>query len=104
MSIEQDVTDALEKLAAEGSPEGVALRLEAERCAGARSEPSTCPVAQFVRKTTSVEVAVGMERWTTALGQPPIAGGPKRLPPVVTLFIRRFDLGCYPALDARRAW
>lgn len=101
MTIEQDVTDALDKLAAEGSPDGVALRLEAEQCAGHRSNVATCPVARYVRKATSVEVAVGMERWTTALGEPPASGV---VPAVVSVFVHRFDLGCYPALDARRTW
>lgn len=94
MSVTEAVQDALDKLAAEGSPAQVAARLDMDCCVGVRSSFTTCPVAEWLLVTTGHRVYVGPLWW---FDDGTRFGGP--LPDVVARFVAGFDAEHYPLLD-----
>lgn len=89
------ITEALDKLAAEGSPAQVAVRLEIDGCYGERHSFEHCPVAEWLYIITGRHVSVGMDSWAdTRNGSH--AGW---LPEPVAGFVNAFDAQRYPMLD-----
>lgn len=88
------VSEALEKLAAEGSADAIALRLQAEGVTGVVGLTTRCAVANWLFRETGMVVGVSACLWKT-LGAP--AASP---PALVADFILAFDQGDYPALIA----
>lgn len=96
MTAHEDITDALDKLAAHGTPRQIADYLFDEGHVGFRRVANACPVARYVRSVTGHCVDVGSSAWcgtlATSLDSP--------VPPDIGAFIVGFDHGAYPELDA----
>lgn len=91
------VVDALDKLAALGSPEQVASYLKQQHCLGHHSSKS-CPVQRYVTKSTGV-VGTSVDTHTTVVGFYTARSATMSNPMVVSEFIRMFDGGHFPELE-----
>jgi hypothetical protein len=94
----EEVQDKLDKLVALGTPEAIAMELEAQGIKADRVSASTCAIAQYLGNLPNVEIMqdISVTRGFIAVG---FLGTTKLpTPPVVREFISRFDQGEYPAL------
>lgn len=104
MITERDVRDKLAKLETLGTPDAIALEMEALGITARRKCASTCVVAQYLGNSPDAgwsygdrDVAVGRVDLSLWQGDKPVIS--INLPEVVREFIHRFDDGAYPALD-----
>lgn len=88
------VTEALEKLAAEGDPDRIATYLTEHGHKGGH-HTSTCPVASYLRASTGWRVNIAPTIYVVP-GAHAVAAN---LPDVIGQFVRRFDESRYPALE-----
>jgi hypothetical protein len=93
----QDVTDALGKLAALGSPNQIADHLAERGIGGMQYRTRQCPVARYVDATAGLQVNVINTVWSFP-EVTHMASGYHPVPDVVTAFVRGFDNGDYPHL------
>jgi hypothetical protein len=88
--------NALNRLAV--SWRSVAATLLHHGCTGVREEGAACPVAQYVRTCTDVDVVVDALTWRLD-PVPPTGRTHGRLPLSVAEFVAAFDRGEHPELD-----
>lgn len=77
---------------------GVAAALLADGCTGVREEGAACPVAEYVRTRTDVDVVIDALTWRLD-PVPPTGRTHGRLPLPVAWFVAAFDRGEHPELD-----
>lgn len=97
MTSYDDISVALNKLAAEGSAEQIAVALLAQNCRGIPGLVDRCPVANYVRTTVQLAVEIESGCWSYDDGS---AVWCDYLPPNVMGFVRDFDSGEYPQLNS----
>lgn len=96
------IAEALDKLATEGSADGIALRLQADGCTGHRKVGISCPVSRWIAAQTGHIASVG--GWYAWPNTPAFEAGIENedtrvtQPPAVRDFVQRFDQGHYPDL------
>jgi len=93
----RDVTDALGKLAALGSPNQIADHLAERGIGGMQYRTRQCPVARYVDVATGWRVNVINTVWSFP-EVTHMASGYRPVPAVVTAFVCGFDNGDYPHL------
>jgi len=92
------VKEALAKLDAVGEPDDIAQYLRSRGIHGHKTDPSSCPIAVYVKQETGVSVRVfpvtGI-RWD---------GGSTDTPWNVRRFVCKFDRNHYPFLKTPAWW
>jgi|SRR5690606_23403724 len=99
----RDVKDKLAKLEALGSPDAIAMELEARGIKAERMSATRCAIARYLGNSSS-----GSRPELAVCHDYVIVGHNQRMPSdriatpkSVRLFISNFDAGEYPALDVR---
>lgn len=103
MTDAQLLSGALDKLAALGSPDQIALFLAEQGIKGVQDEVSLCPVAKFVQREIECEVWInpltsGKAVGHAGFGDDPEFGVSVNLPESVNAFAHAFDNSLYEYL------
>lgn len=93
-----DISEALHKLAAEGSADQIAAALLAQDCRGIPGLVDRCPVANYVRAAVTADVEIEGAWWALDDGSALLLGP---LPAEIQAFVEFFDEGRYPQLNSR---
>jgi hypothetical protein len=96
------ITEQLDKLVALGSPEQIRDFFQAEQITGMRGRADRCPIQQYLAREVDTTVCRVKMRQTFVGAEPPTFGPWPAVhnPDLVAEFIRLFDKGYYPELEA----